>query len=641
MKKFARLLSMVLAVATVLSLCIGAFDYVDADKITKGKENAINAVYDWGIMQGNDKGEFNPTANLTRDEMSKIMYAMKEIGLDVPSYFTGFASTFADGAKVPAWSKGYVGYAYIYNIFVGNEKNEINALGNLSYVEATIVLLRAMGFGTSEDNNGKTIDRYTGANWMINAIADGATAGLFNGLDISSFTAAITREDVAVMIYNAVDSVGENYFKLAEKVEGVVIGTETDDKKVDYFTLSNGEKYEIGDLDVADYMGKKVSFCVEDKKVVSAITTSATVVNTTVGETGLDDDEEYVTVGKDNFIKYEDVDAIYLFMNNTKEGVLFEGNFMDAWDYEYKNNGFQKVTLINNGNSMSIVYNPVTFKESSEISLEREVNDKGTAYTGKYKVSGTNYYWPTSTVEKNVWYVLSVEGNEVVIEGTLKTISVSDISASLKKSKYTFTYKGEKMTVNRQVDGSLTEKGLFDTIAGSKKYNALVYGNVILKLVEVEEDPKVELVKYAYILDVTETASNGSKVYVVEALIGAMDVETFVVKSAAIEGEPNIGELYKYNTKEEDGDGLKKGDVVLSDSRTIELGAWDKTNFKASDYDNKKTVVLYNKDLKSYVAASTLVVEEGVIKLDGFEIPEGALKYYEDSDYIYIQYATK
>lgn len=646
MKKFARLLSMVLAVATVLSLCIGAFDYVDADKITKGKENAINAVYDWGIMQGNDKGEFNPTANLTRDEMSKIMYAMKENGLDVPSYFTGFASTFADGAKVPAWSKGYVGYAYIYNIFVGNEKNEINALGNLSYVEATIVLLRAMDIGTSEDNNSKTIDRYTGANWMNNAIADGAEIGLFNGLDISSFTAAITREDVAVMIYNAVDYAKENdlsCFALAEKVEGVVIGTETDDKKVDYFTLSNNEKYEIGDLDVADYMGKKVSFYVEDNKVVSAITTSATVVNTTVGAIGRKEIDDVCcwTVDDKKLAEISKVTDFYLFKNNTKKANDKVYNATEAEAMLKAEADFQNITLINNGNSMSIVYNPVTFKESSEISLEREVNDKGTAYTGKYKVSGTDYYWPTSTVEKNVWYVLSVEGNEVVIEGTLKTISVSDISASLKKEEYTFTYKGEKMTVNSQVDGSLTEDGLFNTIAGSKKYNALVYGNVILKLVEVKEDPKVELVKYAYILDVTETASNGSKVYVVEALIGAMDVETFVVKSAAIESAPVIGMLYKYNTKEEDGDGLKKGDVVLSDGRKIELGAWNKANFKASDYDNKKTVVLYNKDLKSYVAASTLVVEEGVIKLDGFEIPAGALKYYESDDYIYIEYATK
>ena len=106
MKKFARLLSMVLAVATVLTLCVGAFDYVDAADIDESKVKAVNAVYDWGIMQGNNKGEFNPKGLLTRDEMSKIMYAMKEVGLDVESYYGGFlTAAFVDAAKVPAWRK--------------------------------------------------------------------------------------------------------------------------------------------------------------------------------------------------------------------------------------------------------------------------------------------------------------------------------------------------------------------------------------------------------------------------------------------------------------------------------------------------------------------------------------------------------
>lgn len=630
---------MVLAVATVLSLCIGAFDYVDADKITKGKEDAINAVYDWGIMQGNDKGEFNPLGNLTRDEMSKIMYAMKETGLDVPTFFGGFAETFADGAKVPAWSKGYVGYAFIQNIFKGNEKNEINALGNLSYVEATIVLLRAMGYGTTEDNKGNTIDRYTGANWMINAISDGYDAGLFNGLDITNFSAAITREDVAVMIKNAVDEKGKDYFKLASEVSGVLTGVCGD--KNDCLELNGQEtNHKVGDLKVEDYMGKKISFSIEDKKIVSAIKTSSTVVNTTVGETGLDKDEEYVTVGKDNFIKADDVDAIYLFMNNTMSGEAFTGDFADAWDYEKRTNYFQNVTLINNGNSISVVYNPVSFVYSDSIDLERETNTAGTAYTGKYVVKKTACYWPSNKVEKNVWYVLSLNDKEITIEGTLKTISVSDINASLKSGKYTFTYKGETMTVNNQVDKTLTEADLFSKIASSKKYTALVYGNVILKLDEVTETTKKEIPTYAYILDVTATASAGSTVYVVEALVGAKDVKTLVVKAAAVDGTPEVGMLYVYTLADEDGAGLKKGDVKLGNKYSLNMKAWDKTSFDASKITDK-TVVLYNKDLDSYVDASTLVMKDDVITLDGVEIPAKALTYHEDVDYVYIQYATK
>ena len=263
MKKFARLLSMVLAVATVLTLCVGAFDYVDAADIDKSKVGAVNAVYDWGIMQGNNKGEFNPKGLLTRDEMSKIIYAMKEIGLDVGSYYGGFlTAAFVDAAKVPAWSKNYMGYAYIENIFVGNAKKEINALGNLSYVQATIVLLRAMGVEGTYKANNTEYNLFEGPKWFMNAISYGAANKLFKGLDIADFNANITREDVAVMIKNAV-AAKPRAFQLAEKVEGVVIGTKQNDKKVDCFEFANGELYPIGDLKVADFMGKKVEFCVE------------------------------------------------------------------------------------------------------------------------------------------------------------------------------------------------------------------------------------------------------------------------------------------------------------------------------------------------------------------------------------------
>lgn len=665
---------MVLAVATVLSLCIGAFDYVDADKITKGKENAINAVYDWGIMQGNNKGEFNPTSLLTRDEMSKIMYAMKETGLDVPTWYNGFlAGAFVDAASVPAWSKNYMGYAYVENIFVGNAKNEINALGTLSYAEATIVLLRALGVkGDNYVSGGVTYSAYEGPDWLKNAAVAGNDNGLFEGLDIDNFTAAITREDVAVMIYNAVNKANENKknveqyvypFKLAEKTTGVVTGTETKDD-VNYFKLDdgteNGATYAIGDLNVADYMGKKVSFCVEDKKVVSAITTDATVINTTVGAISQEeiDGVDCWTVDGKKLAKVDDVKSFYLFKNNTKKANDKVYTAEEAKTMLTAEAAFQNITLINNGDSISVVYNPIYFVTAGtttgtcvisgvngECKIEREVKDK--KYTGKYCVviDGKTLYVGFSKLEANTYYAFSLNGNEVIGEGTLTTISVSDISASLKKDEYTFTYKGETMTVNDQLDKNCTASELFNKIVDGKKYNALVYNNVILKIEEVKEDPKpAELKTYAYILDVTTTASAGSKVYVVKALVGATDVETFIVKNAAVENTPEVEKLYVYTVAEEDNKdtGIKKGDVLLGASYEMKPEKdWDKTEFKASDYANKKTVVLYNEDLGAYVDASTLVMKDGVITLDGFEIYKGALKYYEDSDYMYIVYATK
>lgn len=653
MKKFARLLSMVLAVATVLTLCVGAFDYVDAADIDESKVKAVNAVYDWGIMQGNNKGEFNPKGLLTRDEMSKIMYAMKEVGLDVESYYGGFlTAAFVDAAKVPAWSKNYMGYAYIENIFVGNAKKEINALGNLSYVQATIVLLRAMGVEGTYKANNTEYNLFEGPKWFTNAISYGAANKLFKGLDIADFNANITREDVAVMIYNAV-AAKPQAFQLAEKVEGVVIGTKQNDKKVDCFEFANGELYPIGDLKVADFMGKKVEFCVEDGKVVSAIKSlDKGVVNTTVG--AIDEKDGYYRADEKNFAKIADVKTAYLFKNNTMKGAEVAIDVLKAeLEAEKEGLGFEAITLINNGDSISVIYNPVVFIDGKFVKsiggIKREVKDK--KYTGKYYVSykGNDLYVPMSKLDDNAWLAVSLNGDTVEVAGTLTTIDVADINASVKGGNYTFTYKGEEMTVvtaKNAVLGNVTmlsgNADMFAQIAGgnAKKLNALVYGNLILGVSQKAEAPK-PLGTYAYVLDVTTTASAGNTIYVVKALINA-EIKTIIVKAAGVEGTPVVGKVYEYSLQPKDDEelGLKKGDVVLANGTKVTLKSWDKKDFDATKLSDK-VVVVYNKDLDTVIDATKLIAKDGVVTLEGEEIYEGALSYYEGAEYIFIQYATK
>ena len=671
MKKFARLLSMVLAVATVLTLCVGAFDYVDAADIDESKVDAVNAVYDWGIMQGNNKGEFNPKGLLTRDEMSKIMYAMKEVGLDVESYYGGFlTAAFVDAAKVPAWSKNYMGYAYIENIFVGNAKKEINALGNLSYVQATIVLLRALGADRMYgfDNNpegvkityvvdGKTYNLFEGPKWFENAVSYGAKYKLFKGLDIADFNANITREDVAVMIKNAVDH-APYAFQLAEKVEGVVIGTKQNDKKVDCFEFASGELYPIGDLKVADFIGKKVEFCVEpaepkeDRKVVSAIKSlDKGVVNTTVG--AIDEKDGYYRADEKNFAKIADVKTAYLFKNNTMKGAEVEIDVLKAeLKAEQNGLGFEAITLINNGDSISVIYNPVVFIDGNFVKsiggIKREVKDN--KYTGKYYVTynRNDLYVPMKKLDDNAWLAVRVNGNEVEVVGTPKTIDVADINASVKGGNYTFTYKDEEMTVvtaKNAVLGNVTmlskDADMFDKIASkdAKTLNALVYGNLILGVSKKAEAPK-PLGTYAYVLDVTTTASAGNTIYVVKALVNA-EIKTIIVKAAGVEGTPVVGNVYEYSLLAKDNEelGLKKGDVVLANGTKVTLKSWDKKDFDATKLSDK-VVVVYNKDLDTVIDATKLIAKDGVVTLEGEEIYEGALSIYEGAEYIliWIQY---
>lgn len=650
MKKFARLLSMVLAVATVLSLCIGAFDYVDAADITKGKEKAIDAVYNWGIMQGNDKGEFNPKANLTRDEMSKIMYALEKYGLGVDSLYGAFlAGKFVDADKVPAWSKGYMGYAFVNNIFVGNEKNEINALGNLSYVEATIVLLRAMGYGTTEDNKGNSIDRYTGENWMINAVADGLECGLFNGLDITNLSAAITREDVAVMIYNAVKLMGKDYFKLAEEVSGVVTGLDKDGKN---FYLNNNEdqKALVGDLKVEDYMGKKITYWAEkvsetseDVKVVSAITTDAAVVNTTIGAVAKKtiDKKNCWTVDGKKLAEVDAVESFYLFMNNTKKADSKVYDATEAENMLAAEEDFQNVTLINNGDSISIVYNPIYFVQKGDYKIVPEVVNK--KYTGKYYVKELStedakvYYW-NSDLDENKYYVFSIDGTELTQEGIAKTIKLADVK--IKSGKY--IYNGEELKLYN-VDGfgmDVTKKDMDDAMSSASydKWNLIVYNNLVLGCEEIDTTQAHEVDDYAWVLSVDYEVSGGKTVYTVEAYVNGEKMTFDVKAEAGVKPTENHIYVYKVLPADDKTSGLKKGDVKLTD---------DKGKLTLTEYNNKdevkadtyagKTVVMYDFNTDEMMDASKFTVKDGVAKYDGEEYEAGAFGYQIiDGDYVFI-----
>ena len=126
-----------------------------------------------------------------------------------------------------------------------------------------------------------------------------------------------------------------------------------------------------------------------------------------------------------------------------------------------------------------------------------------------------------------------------------------------------------------------------------------------------------------------------------KALVNA-EIKTIIVKAAGVEGTPVVGNVYEYSLLAKDNEelGLKKGDVVLANGTPVRLKSWDKKDFDATKISDK-VVVVYNKDLDTVIDATKLIAKDGVVTLEGEEIYEGALSYYEGAEYIFIQYATK
>ena len=686
MKKFAKLLSMVLAVAMVLTMFVGAFEYKDDAAIDEDKAEAVYAVYDWAIMQGKELVDgtikFDPKGLLTRDEMSKIMYAMTEIGLDVESYYGGFLSVFSDAAKVPNWSKNYMGYAYIQNIFIGNDQKQINALGTLSYVQTAIVLLRAMQYEKFDDTykvGDVEYGRYEGPKWFNNAVADGISAGLFKGLDISNFKADITREDVAVMIYNAVKSdkcVFDFSKTLAQKSNDIVVGTETKDK-VDYFKLADGTLYPIGDLKVADYIGKEVEFSLEDKEIVSTIkVVNSTSIDTTIGAITVSDDGKTLKIGDDKVVdgklvgeEAKDNYKAYVFQNGGIDSAdIAIGNkdnlskTLFGWlNAEKTKTGFDFQTatvIVNSGKKIiSIVYNPVVFANTKDIVVTAEVDESKNVLTGKYYVmlGGKKVYVPelVNELPDNTWVAASLNGDTAEIVGFPKIVDISKLNATKKIVKgetvYSFTVNGSTAINVADVAAafinnypSVTDKALYNALAGTGK-NILVFEDKIIGLdSQVSQD-----VSTAVILDYMSSYSGGIEYVTADAIVdGALTQLT--VKADAI-NDLDVGNVYVIDYASEDDGNVKKGDMTLTkdafvyQNKAIEqfvtaLGSI-KLDGVAGDVDlADKTLIGFDVKAGTLFDASKLVVIGESAKLDGKNIYKGALTVSVSANVVIVLY---
>ncbi len=618
MKKFAKLLSMVLAVAMVLTMFVGAFEYKDDAAIDEDKVEAVSAVYDYGIMQGNDKGEFNPKGFLTRDEMSKIMYAMEQGGWTNPaSYYAGFLTAFTDGSSVPNWSKSYMGYAYISNIFIGNDQNKINALGNLSYVQAAIVLLRAMKVETADDTykvGDVEYGRYEGSKWFNNAVADGAKAGLFNGLDITDFKANITREDVAVMVYNAIKSTAKTVaFKLATPASGVVIGVGGKDNKFLKLNDTNDTLYPIGDLNVWDYMGRNVEFnyssdkdtdankAIDEKKeIVSAIKIADSVeFDTTIKSVSISDDGKTLKIDSDKIVdgKLADYKA-YIFTNGKaeKENIVIGNedtsnsntNLYGWLAYEAKETkfGFQDVTVVVNTEAkiISVIYNPVVFWKVDNSMIKEKIEKNqytGDFYydadkDGQFNNDDINVPAIVNTLPNGTWVAASLSGDTASIAGFPQTVDYSKINAVKTKDGFAFTVNGETAVYAANTDALYfdaaqkptmkTDAEFFAALVGSG--TALVYNNWIIA---VELTATQGNSQYAYLVDYTASISGGKIVYTVDAIVNGALTQITVKADGLRDTNGNDklvnltqGDVFVISTATEKKDGLEIGDTILT-----------------------------------------------------------------------------
>lgn len=197
MSTLKKILALSLALAMILSVSVFAGyttdSYKDAAAIDKDAAESVELLYALDIMTGDEKGNFNPNATITRAEVAKMIYVILNKGNDDKAATYAVANLFTD-VPATAWYAGYINYLAALGLVNGSE-GKFYPTNPVKTAEAAKMLLTAIGYNSADR-------QYVGANWAKNVLSDASIVGLLSGYK-ADINGAAPRQWVAVMFANA------------------------------------------------------------------------------------------------------------------------------------------------------------------------------------------------------------------------------------------------------------------------------------------------------------------------------------------------------------------------------------------------------------------------------------------------------
>ena len=177
MSTLKKVLALTLALAMILSVSAFAGSYKadtykDAASIDKDCEDAVELMYALDIMQGDAQGNFRPNDTITRAEIAKMIYVIKNYGKDDKAVTYQDAKIFSD-VPATAWYAGYVNYCGVTKLIQGRGNGTFGPNDPVTTAAAAKMLLTAVGYDAEARG-------YTGANWDKNVLSDAAIVGLLD-----------------------------------------------------------------------------------------------------------------------------------------------------------------------------------------------------------------------------------------------------------------------------------------------------------------------------------------------------------------------------------------------------------------------------------------------------------------------------
>ena len=218
---------------------------------------AVDACTALNIIGGYPDGSFKPEGNITRAEVTKMICVALNGGKE-PNLATNATPTFSDVRTNAnsAWAEKYIESCVAQGIVSGVGGGKFAPAGNVTGTQLAKMLLVSLGYKADVQN-------FTGNAWATNVNVLATQKGLYKGLESMDPAAALTRDNAAQMIWNALQAKEVEYkYTLVTENGNLTSKVTVEDKQVNGNTITLlADKYEAED----DFEGTLVSYKWDDK----------------------------------------------------------------------------------------------------------------------------------------------------------------------------------------------------------------------------------------------------------------------------------------------------------------------------------------------------------------------------------------
>ena len=137
-----KLLAMVLALVMTLSLAVSANAFKDDKSISDDYAEAVAVLNGMGVFKGYEDGSFQPAGDITRAEVSAIVYRVYTQDVkDAKASMYATYNKFSDMAGA-GWAQGYIGYCANAELVKGYPDGTFKPEGNITRAEVATIVYR-------------------------------------------------------------------------------------------------------------------------------------------------------------------------------------------------------------------------------------------------------------------------------------------------------------------------------------------------------------------------------------------------------------------------------------------------------------------------------------------------------------------